>query len=80
MEWVHKISESVGKYFKKSREKDGVWVFLKKIVRVEVKGGVELIGEVGVVCSGVSEESVVVAEEDFREKLAKVVEAKNDDL
>ncbi|KAK8496171.1 hypothetical protein V6N12_032586 [Hibiscus sabdariffa] len=48
------------------------------IVGVEVKGGVELI--VGVVCSGVSEESVVVAEEGFREKLSKVFEAKNEDL
>ncbi|KAK8661222.1 hypothetical protein V6N13_052119 [Hibiscus sabdariffa] len=59
-------------------EKDDVWVLLKKIVGVEVKGGVELI--VGVVCSGVSEESVVVAEEGFREKLSKVFEAKNEDL
>ncbi|KAL4335607.1 hypothetical protein GQ457_07G032410 [Hibiscus cannabinus] len=79
MGWVHKISKSGGKYFKK-REKDDVWVLLKKIVGVGVEGDAELVGEVGVVCSGVSEESVVVAEEGFREKLAEVAEAKNGDL
>ncbi|KAL4282222.1 hypothetical protein GQ457_03G042230 [Hibiscus cannabinus] len=97
MGWVHKISKSGGKYFKKRflgnsltdrtstkrvfrRKKDDLWVLLEKVVWVGVEEDAELVGEVGVVSSGVSEESVVVAEEGFGEELAEVTEADNGDL
>lgn len=48
-----------------SREKNDVRVLLEKVVWVGVKGNAEVVSEVGVVSSGVGEESVVVAEESF---------------
>lgn len=52
-------------------------MLLEKVVWVGVKGDSELVGEAGVVCSGVSEESVVVTEEGFGEKLTEVAEAED---
>lgn len=55
-------------------------MLLAEVVDVVVEGGVELLGNVGVVGARVEEEGVVVASEGFAQELPEVAEADDGDF